>query len=123
MKIPWPRIVAHYQDLATCEPAFAGLLELSRHVADGPLAGELYAWTSSTDLCIARLSPTSSPSHSETYLRVSHNADGSLDVRHADTQSGTTRWQRSVPKNQVIPGFLLCLEQMRWSTGEATHAL
>lgn len=121
MKVPWPRIVAHYQDLAHCEPAFAGMLELSQYIAGSPLVDELYAWTTATDLCIAR---TNLPSpRADTYLRVSHNEDGSLEVRHVDTVAGGVRWQRNIMPNQIVSGFQLCLEQMRWSTGEASKVL
>jgi hypothetical protein len=120
MKIPWPRIVAHYRDLAACESSFAGLQALSDYVAAGALVDELYAWTTASDLCISLIKPNHT--FDDTYLRISHNQDGSLDFRYVDTHAGGIRWHRRVEAEQAIPGFLLCLEQIRWNSGEALQA-
>lgn len=116
MSRPWPEIVDHYNARPEWDEAsrvaLAGLQNLARHIATGPLRNSLFGWTSVWDLCIQQgdHAPYSGP-----YLRVSPVGSGMIEFRYIDTPIRSRQWVRQVPAEAIIRRFDVFLEQLRWT--------
>lgn len=110
MDIPWTRIMAHYHELSACKTAFKGLFAVSHYITDSALADDLYAWTTSADLCIA---PRRQHHDDKApFLRISPRNDGCLLFHYIDPLNEANDWQQMVPAHQAVAGFRLFNERL-----------
>ncbi len=116
MSEPWANIVEKFRELRSLENdafrvATSGIEQIASSVAEGPLKGALFGWTSMHDLCIQQsdVRPYSGP-----YLRISPLSSGSVEFRYIDTAIAHRQWQRVEPANRAVERLQMFLEQLRW---------
>jgi hypothetical protein len=113
----WTDISGHFRDLhercqdASFRAALTSVERLAGHIGEGPLAGALFGWSSMWDLCVQQsdVEPYSGP-----FLRVSPQADGTIEFRYHDTAIEHRQWNRRVPPDGVVGRFDAFLDQLRW---------
>lgn len=114
---PWPAIVAtiRSRDTTSLPSAFrralGGIETLAASIAEGPLASNLFGWTSMFDLCIQQ---TDGAPYAAAYLRVSPLPSGLVEFRYVDTGKGERQWHREVPADAVIARLGAFLRQLHW---------
>jgi hypothetical protein len=116
---PWPQNVARYEMYSGPDASVAGMLALTRFIADSRLATGLYAWTSMFDLCITQ-TPVTHP-YDGPFLRVSPQFNGKIEFRFIDTHQKELQWHRVVDAGDAIPRMVSFLDQLRWFTKGSLH--
>jgi hypothetical protein len=111
---PWSEIRCFYADLVTSSSTFSSMLDLVSEIERSKYATGLFAWTSMHDLCIVQ-TPVSYPYHGP-YLRISTNAEGSLEFRYLDTAIENKQWHRTVEPSQAFARLERFIDQLHWFT-------
>jgi hypothetical protein len=115
---PWPDIEQFYRNLSRSFPdasfrqAFDAVGDLAAYVCAGPLALELFGWTSMHDLCIQQVDVEP---HSGPFLKISPRQDGTVEFRYYDTHIEARQWSRVVPPHGVRGRFEAFLNQLHWT--------
>ena len=115
----WAAILAvmRSRDTAQASPEFrralGGTEALAALIAEGPLASELFGWTSMFDLCIQQ---TETAPYSGPYLRVSPLVSGVVEFRYVDTAKTERQWRRQEKPAAVIARFEIFICQLGWAS-------
>lgn len=117
MTEPWPAILAtiRSRDTTSLPSAFrralGGVESLAASIAEGPLASDLFGWTSMFDLCIQQ---TDTAPYATAYLRVSPLPSGLVEFRYVDTGKRERQWHREVPADAAVVRLDAFLRLLHW---------
>ena len=121
MTLPWPQIVARYEEYTGDVRSIRALERLARQISQSPLANGLFAWTSMFDLCIVQ-TPVSYP-YDGPWLRIAPIGEDRIEFRYLDTFEKTQQWHRTVGVDQAWPRLIKFLDQLRWFPADVLESL
>jgi hypothetical protein len=111
----WESIRRHYQGISDLHPPqgpSAGMLRLVDAIMASRYAGDLHAWTSVWDLCIAQTSvsyPYDGPR-----LVIAPIENGKLDFRYVDTCKKDEQWHRVADESEGFNRLENFFDQLHW---------
>jgi predicted protein tyrosine phosphatase len=110
MTLPWPQIVARYDEYTGEAQSIRASARLARLISGSQLAKGLFAWTSMFDLCIVQ-TPVSYL-YDGPLLRISPTEEDRLEFRYLDTPEKAKQWHRTVEADQAITRLIRFLDQL-----------
>jgi hypothetical protein len=117
--VSWDQIKGRYEDYVAAGARAQAMVQLVDEIARSRYAAGLTAWTSMTDLCIAKA--PASPTDPGPYLKISPHFDGNISFEHFDTYIPSRRWRRKVPEAQAFARLERFFDQLHWFARVVRH--
>lgn len=109
---PWSSIVERCRGHTGKSRSIRAVEAMFAHIANGPLATALFAWTSMFDVCITQ-TPVAYPCDGP-FLLVSPRLDGQVEFRYIDTREKEKQWVRVEKPERGVSRLHLFLRQLKW---------
>lgn len=91
--------------------AICALERVSCAIGEGPIAADLYPWTSVDALCIQQ---TNVPPFTGPYLALTPLADGSIEFRYVDTAIERRQWKRIESPETALARLDHVIAELHW---------